>query len=65
MGTGWVLFILAMIANTYIPMVHDYSSYLVAIAKAGLTLTLFLIGMRLLSIMAIISNTNVAKAARA
>ncbi len=38
------LFILAMIANTYLPMVHDYSFYLVAIAKAGLTLTLFLIG---------------------
>lgn len=38
------LFVLAMTANTYIPLVQDYSSYLVAIAKAGLTLTLFLIG---------------------
>ncbi len=38
------LFVLAMTANTYIPLVQNYSSYLVAIAKAGLTLTLFLIG---------------------
>lgn len=38
------LFVLAMAANTYIPFVQDYSSYLVTIAKAGLTLTLFLIG---------------------
>ena len=38
------LFILAMIANTYIPLVSEYSHYLTAIAKAGLTLTLFLIG---------------------
>lgn len=38
------LFVLAMTANTYIPLVQDYSIYLVAIAKAGLTLTLFLIG---------------------
>lgn len=38
------LFILAMIANTYIPLVQAYSGYLVAIAKAGLTVTLFLIG---------------------
>ncbi len=38
------LFVLAMAANTYIPLVQNYSSYLVAIAKAGLTVTLFLIG---------------------
>lgn len=38
------LFVLAMAANTYIPLVQTYSSYLIAIAKAGLTLTLFLIG---------------------
>lgn len=38
------LFVLAMIANTYFPLVQNYSSYLVAIAKAGLTVTLFLIG---------------------
>lgn len=38
------LFVLAMTANTYIPFVQEYSSYLTAIAKAGLTLTLFLIG---------------------
>jgi len=38
------LFILAMIANTYLPVVQSISMYLVAIARSGLTLTLFLIG---------------------
>ncbi len=38
------LFVLAMIVNTYIPQVQNYSHYLTGIAKAGLTLTLFLIG---------------------
>ncbi len=38
------LFILAMIANTYIPLVQQYNHYLTGFAKAGLTLTLFLIG---------------------
>ena len=38
------LFILAMIANTYIPAVSIISPYIIMIAKAGLTLTLFLIG---------------------
>ena len=38
------LFILAMIANTYIPFVQQYNHYLTGFAKAGLTLTLFLIG---------------------
>ncbi|NKI26778.1 putative sulfate exporter family transporter [Arenibacter sp. 6A1] len=38
------LFVLAMMANTYIPFVQEYSQYLSGIAKAGLTLTLFLIG---------------------
>lgn len=38
------LFVLAMIANTYIPAVQHYNVYLVNIAKAGLTVTLFLIG---------------------
>ena len=38
------LFVLAMIANTYIPFVQEYSSYFTTIAKSGLTLTLFLIG---------------------
>jgi uncharacterized integral membrane protein (TIGR00698 family) len=38
------LFILAMIANTYIMSVSIISPYVVLIAKAGLTLTLFLIG---------------------
>ncbi|MCX2451456.1 putative sulfate exporter family transporter [Pedobacter sp. PLR] len=38
------LFILAMLANTYLPFVNALSPYIVSIAKAGLTLTLFLIG---------------------
>lgn len=38
------LFILAMLANTYLPFVSVLSPYVVSIAKAGLTLTLFLIG---------------------
>ncbi len=38
------LFVLAMILNTYVPIVQEYSHYLTAIAKSGLTLTLFLIG---------------------
>jgi uncharacterized integral membrane protein (TIGR00698 family) len=38
------LFILAVIANTYIPAVTIAAPYLIIIAKAGLTLTLFLIG---------------------
>lgn len=38
------LFILAIIANTYIPIVNIVSPYIVVLAKAGLTLTLFLIG---------------------
>lgn len=38
------LFIFAMMSNTYIPLVQDYSHYLTEFAKATLTLTLFLIG---------------------
>jgi len=38
------LFILAIVANTYIQAISIISPYLIAIAKAGLTLTLFLIG---------------------
>ena len=38
------LFVLAMIANTYLPFVQEYSPYLTGLAKAGLTVTLFLIG---------------------
>ncbi|WP_222536190.1 YeiH family protein [Pedobacter polysacchareus] len=38
------LFILAMLANTYLPFVSVISPYVLSIAKAGLTLTLFLIG---------------------
>lgn len=38
------LFVLAMIANTYVPIVQQYNHYVTGLAKAGLTLTLFLIG---------------------
>ena len=38
------LFILAMLVNTYIPQMAAYSPSIVAVAKVGLTLTLFLIG---------------------
>lgn len=38
------LFVLAMITNTYIPALQHLNHYLTGIAKAGLTLTLFLIG---------------------
>jgi uncharacterized membrane protein YadS len=38
------LFVIAMIANTFIPAIAAYSHYLTGFAKAGLTLTLFLIG---------------------
>lgn len=38
------LFILAMIANTYVPKTAVIAPYIVSIAKIGLTVTLFLIG---------------------
>ncbi|MDO3643442.1 YeiH family protein [Mucilaginibacter sp. L3T2-6] len=38
------LFVLAMIASTYIPATKLISPYMIMIAKAGLTLTMFLIG---------------------
>ncbi|NML20821.1 putative sulfate exporter family transporter [Pseudoflavitalea sp. G-6-1-2] len=38
------LFILAMLANTFVPAVQQFSGFATGIAKAGLTLTLFLIG---------------------
>jgi uncharacterized integral membrane protein (TIGR00698 family) len=38
------LFILAMIANTYVPQTAVIARYIVSIAKIGLTVTLFLIG---------------------
>jgi uncharacterized integral membrane protein (TIGR00698 family) len=38
------LFVLAMVANTYIPATKLVGPHMVIIAKAGLTLTLFLIG---------------------
>jgi uncharacterized integral membrane protein (TIGR00698 family) len=39
---GW--FVVAMILNTYVPQLRTVAPYLVWAAKAGLTLTLFLIG---------------------
>ncbi|MEE1946644.1 putative sulfate exporter family transporter [Pedobacter sp. KR3-3] len=38
------LFVLAMLLNSYVPQLQAYSHYVTAWAKAGLTLTLFLIG---------------------
>jgi uncharacterized integral membrane protein (TIGR00698 family) len=38
------LFVLAMLANTYLPVIRPYTPYLISMAKTGLTLTLFLIG---------------------
>jgi uncharacterized integral membrane protein (TIGR00698 family) len=38
------LFVLAMVANTYIPVIKQVRPYIITIAKACLTLTLFLIG---------------------
>ncbi len=38
------LFILAIIANTYVPQIELASPYIVAAAKKGLTLSLFLVG---------------------
>ncbi|MDD2791687.1 MAG: putative sulfate exporter family transporter [Sediminibacterium sp.] len=44
-----VWFIAALLLNSYVPAVRQYSSLLTGIAKAGLTLTLFLIGAGLTS----------------
>ncbi len=38
------LFVLAMAINTYFPVVHRVSGWIVNLAKTGLTITLFLIG---------------------
>lgn len=38
------LFIMAMLINTYVPFIKPFVPYITAIAKTGLTLTLFLIG---------------------
>ena len=38
------LFILAMIANTYLPQMESLAPHLVSVSKIGLTVTLFLIG---------------------
>lgn len=37
-------FIVAMVLNTYVPIVHEYGHYVVDVSRAGLTLTMFLIG---------------------
>jgi uncharacterized integral membrane protein (TIGR00698 family) len=37
-------FVLAMVIYTYVPAIHPISPYIVAVAKKGLTITLFLIG---------------------
>lgn len=37
-------FILAMIANTYLPQISNFVPHFISVAKIGLTLTLFLIG---------------------
>ncbi|WP_426091325.1 YeiH family protein [Flavobacterium sp. DSR3-2] len=37
-------FIVAMIANTYLPQISNFGPHLVSVAKIGLTVTLFLIG---------------------
>lgn len=44
--TPWFIgyFIIAILLNTYVPFIQTISPYIVIIAKAGLTLTLFLIG---------------------
>ncbi|MEO8822977.1 MAG: putative sulfate exporter family transporter [Ginsengibacter sp.] len=39
-----VLFILAMVINTFFPVIHPVSDLMVSGAKRGLTVTLFLIG---------------------
>lgn len=38
------MFVLAIIINTYLPFVQKFSPYIVTASKAGLTVTLFLIG---------------------
>ena len=38
------LFVLAMVANSFLPFVHQWSSSVVSLSKIGLTMTLFLIG---------------------
>lgn len=37
-------FILAIILNTYVPVIHQAGDFIVSLSKTGLTLTLFLIG---------------------
>ncbi|MCP2871833.1 putative sulfate exporter family transporter, partial [Salmonella enterica] len=38
------LFILAILVNTYVPFIGQINTQLVTVSKAGLTVTLFLIG---------------------
>ena len=39
-----LLFVVAMILNSYIPFIHEYSKTLFSVSKIGLSVTLFLIG---------------------
>lgn len=39
-----MLFVLAMLANTFVPAIHSGASLIVAVSKTGLKITLFLIG---------------------
>jgi uncharacterized integral membrane protein (TIGR00698 family) len=39
-----ILFVIAMLANTYFSQINIFAPYLVSVAKLGLTVTLFLIG---------------------
>lgn len=52
-----VLFILAMVINTFFPVIHPVSSLIVSGAKKGLTVTLFLIGAGLS--MSVIKNVGI------
>lgn len=52
-----LLFILAMVINTFFPVIHPLSDLMVAGAKKGLTVTLFLIGAGLS--MSVIKNVGI------
>lgn len=42
-----LLFVVAILLNTYVPYLHDVGQYVLKISKVGLTVTLFLIGLGL------------------
>lgn len=46
MNMPWfiLLFVLAMILNSFVPFIHEFSPTLFSVSKIGLTVTLFLIG---------------------